>query len=72
MLKVLDSPDLNASGLKGTVAQLIAHLGIIPEPAATKLAEYLLINRLPITKETFQSALQWLKTADAAEVGLPE
>ncbi|MGG0411496.1 hypothetical protein [Peribacillus simplex] len=43
VLKVLDSPDLNASGLKGTVAESIAHLGIIPEPAATKLAEYLLL-----------------------------
>ncbi|MED3909343.1 hypothetical protein P4597_09070 [Peribacillus simplex] len=71
VLKALDSPDLNISGLKGTAAQLIAHLGITPEPAATKLAEYLLTNSLPITKETFQSALQWLKTADAAEVGLP-
>ncbi|MCM3165696.1 hypothetical protein [Peribacillus frigoritolerans] len=71
VLKALDSPNLNVSGLKGTVAQLIAHLGIKPEPAATKLAEYLLTNRLPITKETFQSALQWLKAADAAEVGLP-
>ncbi|CAN7546344.1 hypothetical protein LJR015_005369 [Peribacillus frigoritolerans] len=58
VLKALDSPDLNVSGLKGTVAQLVAHLGIKPEPAATKLAEYLLTNRLPITKETFQSALQ--------------
>ena len=71
VLKALDSPNLNVSGLKGTVAQLIAHLGIKPEPAATELAEYLLTNRLPITKETFQSALQWLKAADAAEVGLP-
>ncbi|WP_142953067.1 hypothetical protein [Peribacillus simplex] len=71
VLKALDSPNLNVSGLKGTVAQLIAHLGIKPEPAATKLAEYLLTNRLPITKETFQSALRWLKAADAAEVGLP-
>ncbi|MBT2649632.1 hypothetical protein J7E52_23490 [Bacillus sp. ISL-34] len=70
VLKALDSPDLNDSGLKGTVAKLIAHLGVMPEPAATKLAEYLLTNRLPITKETFQSALQWLK-ADGAEVGLP-
>ncbi|MEC0274223.1 hypothetical protein [Peribacillus frigoritolerans] len=71
VLKALDSPNLNVSGLKGTVAQLIAHLGIKPEPAATKLAEYLLTNRLPITKETFQSAFQWLKAADSAEVGLP-
>ncbi|MGG4198292.1 hypothetical protein [Peribacillus frigoritolerans] len=71
VLKALDSPNLNVSGLKGTVAQLIAHLGIKPEPAATKLAEYLLTNRLPITKETFRSALQWLKAADAAVVGLP-
>ncbi|MED3787623.1 hypothetical protein P4576_10165 [Peribacillus frigoritolerans] len=71
VLKALDSPNLNVSGLNGTVAQLIAHLSIKPEPAATKLAEYLLTNRLPITKETFRSALQWLKAADAAEVGLP-
>ncbi|MCZ0872204.1 hypothetical protein [Peribacillus sp. AS_2] len=71
VLKALDSPNLNVSGLKRTVAQLIAHLGIKPEPSATKLAEYLLTNRLPITKETFRSALQWLKAADAAEVGLP-
>ncbi|WP_076366557.1 hypothetical protein [Peribacillus simplex] len=71
VLKALKSPDLNLSGLKGTAAQLIAHLGMTPEPAATKLAEYLLTNRLPITKETFQSALQWLKAADAAETGLP-
>ncbi|MDV7763244.1 hypothetical protein [Peribacillus sp. CSMR9] len=70
VLKALDSPNLNCSSLDGTAAQLIAHLGITPEPAAAKLAEYLLKNRLPITKETFQSALQWLKTADA-EVGLP-
>ncbi|WP_342604816.1 hypothetical protein [Peribacillus sp. FSL E2-0159] len=71
MLKALDTPDLNISGLKGTAVHLIAHLGITPEPAATKLAEYLLTNSMPITKETFQSALQWLKTSDAAEVGLP-
>ncbi|CAH0182932.1 hypothetical protein SRABI133_01471 [Peribacillus simplex] len=71
VLKALDSPDLNVSGLKGTAAQLIAHLGMTPEPAATKLAEYLLTNRLPITKETFQSALQWLKAAEAAEAVLP-
>ncbi|MFJ8068764.1 hypothetical protein ACIQZD_07435 [Peribacillus sp. NPDC096447] len=71
VLKALDSPDLNDSGIKGTAAKLIAHLGITPEPSATKLAEYLLTNRLPITKETFQPAMQWLKAADAAEVGLP-
>lgn len=71
VLKALDSPDLSVSGLKGTAAQLIAQLGMTPEPAATKLAEYLLKNRLPITKETFQSALQWLKAANAAEAGLP-
>ncbi|MFJ7365451.1 hypothetical protein ACIQWQ_15240 [Peribacillus frigoritolerans] len=71
VLKALNSPNLNVSDLKGTAAQLIAHLGIKPEPSATKLAEYLLTNRLPVTKETFQSALQWLKAADAAEGGLP-
>ncbi|MFS0763145.1 hypothetical protein [Peribacillus phoenicis] len=71
VLKALNSPDLNDSSIKGTAAKLIAHLGITPDPSATKLAEYLLTNRLPITKETFQPAMQWLKAADAAEVGLP-
>ncbi|MGE7903706.1 hypothetical protein ACQKNS_04815 [Peribacillus sp. NPDC094092] len=71
VLKALDSPDLTVSGLKGKAAQLIAQLGMKPEPAVTKLAEYLLTNRLPITKETFQSALQWLKAAGAEEAGLP-
>ncbi|TKH03936.1 hypothetical protein FC682_14555 [Peribacillus simplex] len=70
VLKALDSPDLNDSGIKGTAAKLIAHLGITPDPSATKLAEYLLTNRLPVTKETFQSALRWLKAVDTAEVGL--
>ncbi|WP_350301990.1 hypothetical protein [Peribacillus frigoritolerans] len=71
VLKALNSPDLNDSSIKGTAAKLIAHLGITPDPSATKLAEYLLTNRLPITKETFQPAMQWLKAVDAAEVGLP-
>lgn len=71
VLKALDPLNLNYSSLKGTAAQLTAHLGMTHEPAAAKLAEYLLKNRLPITKETFQSALQWLKAADAEEVGLP-
>ncbi|MFJ9385003.1 hypothetical protein ACIROD_14835 [Peribacillus sp. NPDC101481] len=71
VLKALNSPDLNDSGIKGTAAKLIAHLGITPEPSALKLAEYLLTNRLPITKDTFQPAMQWLKAADAAEAGLP-
>lgn len=71
VLKALNAPDLNDSGIKGTAAKLIAHLGITPDPSATKLAEYLLTNRLPITKETFQPAMQWLKAAGAADVGLP-
>jgi hypothetical protein len=37
VLKALDSPNLNVSGLKGTVAQLIAHLGIKPENQACRI-----------------------------------
>ncbi|MFD6206746.1 hypothetical protein [Peribacillus sp. NPDC060253] len=71
VLKTFESPNVNYTSVKGMAAQLIAHLGMTPEPAAAKLAEYLLKNRLPITKETFQSALQWLKAVDTAESGLP-
>ncbi|MFF2287098.1 hypothetical protein [Peribacillus butanolivorans] len=70
VLKVLDSPNVNFSSLKGAAAQLLSHLGISPEPEAASLAEYLLKNQLPITKDTFLSALQWVKTADAVEYGL--
>ncbi|MFF2586929.1 hypothetical protein [Peribacillus butanolivorans] len=70
VLKVLDSPNVNFSSLKGAAAQLLSHLGISPEPEAASLAEYLLKNQLPITKDTFLSALQWVKTADAEEYGL--
>ncbi|MFE4893927.1 hypothetical protein [Peribacillus butanolivorans] len=70
VLKVLDSPNVNISSLKGATAQLLSHLGISPEPEAASLAEYLLKNQLPITKDTFLSALQWVKTADAEEYGL--
>ncbi|MGE7760681.1 hypothetical protein [Peribacillus sp. NPDC097895] len=71
VLKTFESPNVNYTSLKGMAAQLIAHVGMTPEPAAAKLAEYLLKNRLPITKNTFQSALQWLKAVDTAESGLP-
>ncbi|MFB7637230.1 hypothetical protein [Peribacillus butanolivorans] len=70
VLKVLDSPNVNFSSLKRAAAQLLSHLGISPEPEAASLAEYLLKNQLPITKDTFLSALQWVKTADAEEYGL--
>ncbi|MFJ7751955.1 hypothetical protein ACQKGI_13535 [Peribacillus muralis] len=71
VLKALELPDVNYSNLKGAAAQLSTHLGMNSDPSAAKLAEYFLKNRLPITKETFQSALQWLKAADSLEAGLP-
>ncbi|MGE7767704.1 hypothetical protein [Peribacillus sp. NPDC096540] len=70
VLKVLDSPIMNFSNLKGGASQLLAHLGISPEPEATRLAEYLLKNQVPITKDTFLSALQWVKSAGSEEYGL--
>lgn len=69
-LKVLDSPSVNFSNIKGVVSQLLAHLDIQAEPEATKLADFLLKNQLPITKEFFSSALQWIKASDSTEVGL--
>ncbi|WP_218973255.1 hypothetical protein [Peribacillus butanolivorans] len=48
VLKVLDSPNVNFSSLKGAAAQLLSHLGISPKPEATSLAEYLLKNQLQL------------------------
>ncbi|MFD6438587.1 hypothetical protein ACFWDG_01945 [Peribacillus sp. NPDC060186] len=70
VLKVLDLPNVNFSSLRGAAAQVLAHLGISQEPEAARLAEYLLKNQLPITKDTFLSALQWIKSAGAEEYGL--
>ena len=70
VLKVLDSPNVNFSNVKGAAAQLLVHLGVQSEPESVKLAEFLLRNQFPVTKETFSSALQWIKAADTIESGL--
>ncbi|MGE7601810.1 hypothetical protein ACQKL5_04805 [Peribacillus sp. NPDC097675] len=70
VLKVLDSPNVNLSNAKGAAAQLLIHLGVQSEPASAKLAEFLLRNQFPVTKEIFSSALQWVKAAETTETGL--
>ena len=70
VLKVLDSPSVNFSNVKGAAAQLLVHLGVQSEPESAKLAEFLLRNQFPVTKEIFSSALQWIKAADTIESGL--
>ena len=70
VLKVLDSPNVNFSNVKGAAAQLLVHLGVQSEPESAKLAEFLLRNQFPVTKEIFSSALQWVKAADTIESGL--
>ena len=70
VLKVLDSPTVNFSNVKGAAAELLVHLGVQSEPESAKLAEFLLRNQFPVTKEIFSSALQWIKAADTIESGL--
>ncbi|MFJ7747028.1 hypothetical protein [Peribacillus sp. NPDC097295] len=70
VLKVLDSPNVKLSYVKGASAQLLVHLGVQSEPESAKLAEFLLRNQFPVTKEIFSSALQWVKAADTTESGL--
>lgn len=70
VLKVLDSPNVNLSNTKEAAAQLLVYLGVKSEPESAKLAEFLLRNQFPITKDFFSSALQWVKAASTTESGL--
>ena len=68
LLKVLDATsDVNG---KGSAKQLLHHVGVAASPQATELAEFLLKNQLPITKDSVQLAMQWVKQADSPKEAL--
>ena len=67
LLKVLDTPEGNG---KESAKQIMNHLGVVSNPQTTELAELLLKNQLPITKDSFQLAMQWLKQVDSPKEGL--
>ena len=67
LLKVLDTPEGNG---KESAKQIMNHLGVASNPQTTELAEFLLKNQLPITKDSFQLAMQWLKQIDSPKEGL--
>ncbi|MDQ0217096.1 hypothetical protein ELQ35_08805 [Peribacillus cavernae] len=65
-LKVLDPVAGNGSyPLKGASEQLLAHLTVTPGRESIELANFLLKNQLPITKESFESSLHWLRTSNS-------
>lgn len=61
-LKVLN-PSLNG-GAKVTAEQIFSHLSMPVTDEAVSLAKYLIKNELPIIKNTFQAAVEWLKTSE--------
>ena len=72
LLKVLDSEATsNMNGkASATAQQIISHLGGSASGEATELVEFLMKNQLPIKKDTFQLAMQWLKQVDSPKEGL--
>ena len=72
LLKVLDSEadaELNGKS-SATAQQIVSHLGVSKSNEATELVEFLMKNQLPIKKDTFQLAMQWLKQVDSPKEGL--
>ncbi|PLS16659.1 hypothetical protein CVD28_16415 [Bacillus sp. M6-12] len=66
-LKLLPLPSRQeAASLKTAADQLISHLGMPQNKESLDLARFLLRNQLPITKDTFQAALDWIKASDAS------
>ncbi|RFU63298.1 hypothetical protein [Peribacillus glennii] len=64
-LKVLHGSDKAAEGgIKGAAIQLLAHLAVPQNRESVELANYLLRNQLPVTKDSFVMSLGWLKTSD--------
>lgn len=68
LLKVLEATT-EAKG-KVSAKQILHHVGVAASPQATELAEFLLKNQLPITKDSFQLAMQWMKRADSPKDAL--
>ncbi|PLT34227.1 hypothetical protein [Bacillus sp. V5-8f] len=64
-LKVLHGLEREAGGgIKGTVLQLLDHLVVPQSKESIELANYLLKNQLPVTRDTFIMSLGWLKATD--------
>lgn len=61
-LKVLN-PSVNG-GAKVTAEQIFSHLSMQVTDEAVSLAKYLIKNELPIINNTFQAAVEWLKTSE--------
>lgn len=70
LLKVLDLPSTTEVNKQETAKQIINHLGVASSTEAIELAEFLLKNKLPITKDSFQLAMQWLKNVNSPQAGL--
>lgn len=70
VLKVINLPATSTMNDKGAARQILAHLGMTKSAEAQELAGFLIKNQLPITKESLQTALQWLKTADSSPSAL--
>ena len=70
ILKVIDMPSSSTLNGNGAVQQILSHLGVKGSTEAQELAEFLLKNQFPITKDSFQVALQWLKNVDSPQKGL--
>lgn len=67
-LKVL-TPTVNG-GAKVTAEQILSHFSMPVTHEAVSLAKYLIKNELPILKNTFQVAADWLKTSEDQNQGL--
>lgn len=70
LLKVVDSPATPTMNGKETAKQIVSHLGVAINAESIELADFLLKNQLPITKDSFQLAMQWLKQADSPKEGI--
>ncbi|RFU71269.1 hypothetical protein D0469_01810 [Peribacillus saganii] len=66
-LKRMASPSGHeAASIKSTVEQLVSRLGMPRNKESLELAQFLLKNQLPVRKDTFQAALEWIKGSEAS------
>ncbi|WP_409305403.1 hypothetical protein [Peribacillus sp. SCS-155] len=64
-LKVLPSDAVaGKDGLDHSAQQILTHLSLGSTKESVELAKFLFQNQLPITKESFIKALEWLKSSD--------
>ncbi len=70
LLKVVDSPATPTMNGKETAKQIVSHLGVSINTESIELADFLLKNQFPITKDSLQLAMQWLKQVDVPKEGV--